>query len=185
MLLSVFPAIVLAAETGPLLGSIDGDYYISPNNSLRIKLPFKENTEKNNIIRDAVNVNSINIIFEDAVDNIRYRVDLSNVNDANVEDAIKHRLRQYLGLISRGYHGTPVLIDFDRAKGDLRRYLYKQLADNMVRFHYIQVMPYKGRLLLIWSDFTQSKDTPENEDKIIDGQHPGITRARALLSNIK
>lgn len=184
-LLAMLPVIILAAGPAPLLGSIDGDFYVSPNNSVRIALPFKSNTAEKLIIRDAVNVNSLNIIFEDTVDNIRYRVDLSDLNDVNIDDSIKNRLQQYVGLISRGYHETAILIHFDHTSNKLHRYLYKQSVDNMVRFHYIQIVPYKGRLLLIWSDFTQAGDTPENEDKIIDGQHPGITRARELLASIK
>ena len=185
IVLSLLPGLCSAADPEPLLGSIDGKYYVSPNGGMRIEIPFTKDDASDSSIKDVIFSEALNIIFEDKTDDIRYRIDLSHPESSNTEIAINNRLKQYEGLMNRGYSGTTLLIHFDNDENNSKRYLYKQASPGIVRFHYVQVTPYKKRLLLLWSDFKQANDTPDNEDRIIEGQHQAIARSRKMLSSIK
>jgi hypothetical protein len=181
VVLLLLTSALLWAEELRLLGSIKDGQYISPTGNLILALPFSQNKVGDNIIRDEVNLTTLNIYMHDKASNMHHRIELSYIHDKNISDTIEKLVFQYQNLMNRVNPGTAQLIHFDRI-GSSKRYLYKQAGNGVVRYHYIQIARHEKRLLLIWSDFIQTEpDTPENEDLIIEGNHNNIKIAQQLF----
>ena len=185
MLACLLPVAVMAGKPPPLLGTIENNYYIAPRENLRVLIPFNVKQHPDNIIRDAVYSTSLDVLFEDVQHNVRYHVELVHPEESDTTAAIETRLFQYQGLVSRAYPGDAILINFDSTANGIKRYLYKQVGNGNVRFHYVQAWPYNKRLVLVRSDFVESIDTPENEDRIINGDHDVIRNSQRLAESIK
>lgn len=187
MLKHLLPVLLLIptytfAQEPALLGSIKDGRYISPNGKLTMQLPFKS-VDSKHAVKDIVQLKSLNVILDDKNLDLVHRLELGYM-DGNLATTIDLRLFQYRNLFNITYPGTAQLIDFDRTDHG-HRYLYKQVSENSVRYHYIQIADYRPRLLLLWSDFIHhDEDTPENEDRIINGENKSIVTARKLFESI-
>lgn len=185
LIILIPPTSSLAAEKNPLFGSIQGNQYVTPNGKLHITIPFGVSDRKEHFIKDVVYPNALNVYFVNKSSKEVHRVDISYPEKKSLHASVEKRMSQYLGLINRTYPGTSVIVHYDQAGNSLYRYLYKQVSGENVRFHYIQCKPHDDRLVLVWSNFTENEDTPENEDRIISGQHEILLRAQALAKSIK
>lgn len=184
VLLLLSPSLLWSEELR-LLGSIKDGRYISPNADLSLALPFNANKLGDNLIRDEVNLTTLNIYMHDKSSDMHHRIELSYIRDKNINNAIDNLLFQYQNLMRRINPGAVHLIHFDKISNG-NRYLYKQEGDGVARYHYVQVAPYEKRLLLVWSDFIQTDpDTPENEDLVIEGKHNNIKVAQQLFISAK
>jgi hypothetical protein len=173
----------------PLLGKIEDNRYIAPQQLFRVPLPFTEYDPANHIIHDGVLPGSLNVLFEDTQKNRRYRIELSEQPDltdaAKIKQAAERRLTAYEGLLLRAFKGSALTIHFATPARNVHEYYYRQDGEDS-RYHLFVFFKRGQHLVMLWTDFIETDVTPALEDTVINGEHAAIQTTRQLykaLSN--
>lgn len=189
LLFSLLLAGALAGAAPPaktrLLGNIELNRYVAPQDLCSVTLPFAKYDPAVHFVRDILLADSLNVLFEDSAENIRYRVELSDLhNPAVLDDRIDDRLTVYLDLVRRAYHDG-VLPIFEGNLPDRGRAFYFHQGDMPTRYHLFYFRPRGDKLVMLWVDFLENDVTPEKEDGVINGTHPVVAKALHMLGSIK
>lgn len=170
--------------TPPLLGKLENNRYIAPEELFSIELPFGKYEAGRHVIHDSVVFGSFNVLFEDTATNQRYRIELTELGDTSQQQfkhAAEARLSTYKGLLTRIYKGTPLLIHFANPAHETWEYYFRQDDGNDSHYHMFVFFRHKQHLAMLWTDFVEHDVTPAIEDSIINGEHPAIQATRQMF----
>jgi hypothetical protein len=169
--------------TAALLGKIDNNRYIAPQQLFSVPLPFTSYEPGKHIIHDGVLAGSLNVLFEDTHTNRRYRIELTEqpglTDAAKIKQAAERRLTTYEGFLLRAFKGTVLPIHFASPDGNSHEYYYRQDGQNS-RYHLFVFFKRDRHLVMLWTDFIETDVTPATEDTVINGEHAAIQATHQL-----